>query len=513
MARRSGFLARLASVFTPTRAPERPLRVRFAGAQLSRLTGDMAVTPSSADRANEGKLERLRARVAEMRRDNPLVARYATLCVENILGPEGLTLQSQVPSARGVNTAVSRKVEATWYEWAESAGVDGSSWFACCAQLVESWRLMGECLAEIIVDRRLPMGIAVQVIDVDLIDDRHSTPQVEGKGWVTQGVEYDALRRPVALHLLTRHRSDPGPHYRRRVPLERLLYHAHKTRPMQSRGVSPVAPAMLRLQMLNGMQEALVELNRAAATKMGFLITKGDGSTLQDPDDPAAPVEFDAAPLSIEQLPQGMEFQAWDPGQPTAQHESLYRTLAQEIAAALGVSYAALSGDLGQTSYSSGRIGTIAERDAWRVLQQQFAAAICHKMFREVLRVQLMRGALVTPAELTLEQLAEAVWHGRKWDWVDPAKDIAAIRDALALGLTTLTRELNARGFDLRAVLEEAKAERELAKELGLTLTFGAMQVQQLPSPSGGGSDTSPASTDASDDESDDDTPPRLVAA
>lgn len=511
MARRSGLLARLAAVFSPSRAPERPLRLRFAGAQMSRLTGDMATTPSSADRANEGKLERLRARVAEMRRDNPLIARYATLCVENILGPDGITLQSQVPSARGINTAVSKKVEQVWYEWAESAGVDGSSWFTCCAQLVESWRLMGECLGEIVIDRRLPMGIALKVLDVDLIDDRHSTPQVDGKGWISQGVEYDELRRPVALHLLTRHRTDTGPHFRRRVPLDRLLYLAHKTRPMQSRGVSPVAPAMLRLQMLNGMQEALVELNRAAATKMGFLVTKGDGSTLQDPDDPEAPVQFDAAPLSIEQLPQGMEFQAWDPGQPTAQHESLYRTLAQEIAGALGVSYAALSGDLGQTSYSSGRIGTIAERDAWRVQQQQFATAICDKMLRAVLQVQLMRGALVTPAELSIDQLTEAIWHGRKWDWVDPAKDLAAIRDGLALGLTTLTRELNARGYDLRAVLEEAKAERELAESLGLRLTFGAMQVQQVPPPSGGGSDTpdTPETPDSSNGES----PPRLVAA
>lgn len=505
MATRKGILARLAAVFTaPRAAAARPFRFRFAGAQVSRLTGDMAVTPSSADRANEGKLERLRARVAEMRRDNPLVARYASLSVENILGPGGITLQSQVPSARGVNAAVSRKVEQTWYQWAESAGVDGASWHTCCARLVESWRLMGECLAEIVVDRRLPMGIAVRVLDVDLIDDRHSTPQTEGQGWITQGVEYDALRRPVALHLLTRHRTDPGPHFRRRVTLDRLLYLAHTPRPMQSRGVSPVAPAMLRLQMLNGMQEALVELNRAAATKMGFLVRKGAGEVLQDPDEPEAPVELEAAPLSIEQLPEGMEFQAWDPGLPTAQHESLYRSLAQEIAAALGVSYAALTGDLGQTSYASGRMGTLAERDAWRVLQQEFAQAICAKMLREVLRVQLLRGALVAPSDLSVEDLARGTWHGRKWAWVDPAKDLAAIREGLALGLTTLTRELNAAGYDLRAVLEEAAAERQLAKDLGLQLTFGATQVQQV---------APPAPADDAPPGDANDTPPRLVAA
>jgi capsid protein len=51
---------------------------------------------------------------------------------------------------------------------------------------------------------------------------------------------------------------------------------------------------------------------------------------------------------------------------------------------------------------------------------------------------------------------------------VDPEKDAKAIALKIQNGLSTLTRELNAQGYDLEETLLELATERNRIKELGL---------------------------------------------
>lgn len=450
-------------------APFRGVR-EWTGAQTSRLTAIWTTTRRSANRDLEASLGKLRARAREARRNDPLVARYAALCIEGILGPDGLTLQAQVPSARGINDTLSRQCEALWYEWVTAAGVDGAPLDAIARQLVETWRIEGEALVEVVIDERLPMGVGVQLLDPDLLDETYTVPRQRETGvTITQGVETDALGRVVACHVWTAHPSDAIARERRRVPAERLRLVAHRTRPGQTRGVTPLAPVLYRLDMLNGLQESLVTLHRATAAKMGFLVNKnGEGYPLQPTADGAA-IQWEAAPLAIEQLPPGYEFQGWDPGQPGQQYEPMIRELKREISAGVGVSYSSITGDLSQANYGSNRQGLIAERDGWRLLQRELVP-VWQWLYEHVLAAARMRGRVQLPSGLSPAQLATATWHGRRWDWIDPAKDIAAIKEAIGAGLSTLTRECNARGIDLRELLTERAAELQLAASLGVPL-------------------------------------------
>lgn len=469
--RRGGALARVARAFSAiagvSSAPARRVRT-WAAAAGGNMLGAWASALLSPNKELEGAGPKLRGRARELRRNNPHVARYAGLCVENILGPDGLTLQAGVPSTRGTNAALSAACEATFYEWAETAGVDGRDWWGVCSVLVETWRTEGEIGLELVLDESLPFGVGVQLVDADLIDDRFNVRDAGDGDAVVAGVRVSRTGRPVGYYVLERHPSEGGYIPRRYVPASRLFLLSHRPRAGQIRGVTPLAPAMIRLHMLGGAQESLAMLLRVAATKMGFIERTKDA----DDDETDAPATtWDAVPGAIERLDVGDTFKGWDPGQPTAEYDPFSKSLLREIAAALGVSYVALTGDVSDTSYSSARVGLLAERDSWRVLQRVFATVICAPVYREVIRAARMSGRLYVPAGIDPATLAASEWHGRSWDWVDPSKDVAAIGDAIDRGLTTVTRELAKRGLGIREVLEERAAELALAKSLGVELT------------------------------------------
>lgn len=459
----------------------------WTGSATHHLTGSWSATQQSANREVEGSLIKLRTRARDLRRNHPLVARYAALSVENILGPDGMTLQATPGNTRGgVNERLRAECERVWYEWGETAGLDGRTWDDTAAALIDAWRTEGEALLEIVADERLPLGVGVQALDPDLLDETLTVEPGEGRAAVVQGIEYDGIGRPVAAHLWTRHPSEAGGRrVRRRVPLDRLRILADRVRPGQARGTTPLASVMYRLQMLGATVEALVDLNYVAARKMGWLKPGADSDIIGvggDGETASVAPTYDVSVGGIEQLPPGYDFQAWDPGQPSQQFDPFAKLLLREVAAGLGVSYASLTGDLSDANYSSARVGLLAERERWRVLQRTFAATVCQPVYAAVIRAARLRGVLVAPATMPDAALAAATWHGRRWGWVDPAKDVAAIKESLAAGLTSLTRELNTAGIDRAELLREIAEERQQAASLGVTLDYATPDPAAAPS-------------------------------
>lgn len=486
MSAKPTLLARALRVMGLQRAASAPRgRSYYGAAQSSRLTDDWLST--LIDPANETKASAatLRGRVRDLRRNNPLVARIADVSVDHIIGPDGITLQATPGNTRGsVNDNLATACERVFYEWAPRAALTGQTWDAVARQLVEAWAIEGEVFLELVSDDRLPLGLGVQAIDADLLDSGLNQPRGGGRREIVQGVQLNDLGAPEGYWLWTSHPSGPGRKERRFVPADRLLHLAHRPRVGQVRGITPLAPAMLRLQMLNGTQEALVMLHRAAANKGGFFTSELDADGLQDED--GAAIQFEASPLSIESLPAGVKFTPWDPGQPTQQYDPFQKSLKAEIAVSIGMSYMTLTGDMSETSFSSGRLGIESERERWKTKQAEFAAVICQPVYAAVLRAARMRGVLQRPADIPLDRLTSAVWHGRRWGYVDPAKDVAAIQQKLASGLTTVTRELNALGLDIADVFAERAKELALAKSLGIPLL-------ESPAPAAPDEDETPA--------------------
>jgi len=447
-------------------APTATRSYQAAGAH--RLLSDWPGTAQSADKATRYQAKVLRFRARELRENSPIVARYGALVRDNVIGPDGITLQAIVPSSRGTNTAASASIEAAWYQWAASCTPDGQSWVEVCGVVAETWKVEGEALLELIPSKVAPAGLWVKPLDPDLLDEMQNTDRTARGGSIVQGIEYDAAGRVVGYHLLTRHPSDSGGRTHRFLGADRLLVLGHRQRPQQSRGVTALAPVMLLLQHLEKTDEAIVVLNRVTASKMGALIPGAD----------AQPIDSDGMPPQIEQapgewwtLPQGWDVKMLDPGQPTQEYDVFARHLLRKISAGLHVAYASLTGDLSDVNYSSMRAGLLVERDAWQGAQAQFIQTIVAPVFRLWLDTAPMTGAFpMAPGQSAATIAAASVWHPRRWPWVDPLKDANAVDVLLSLGLTTRTREANKQGLSFAALVDERAAEEAYLLAKGVTL-------------------------------------------
>jgi len=72
------------------------------------------------------------------------------------------------------------------------------------------------------------------------------------------------------------------------------------------------------------------------------------------------------------------------------------------------------------------------------------------------------------PAEKLSKFAAASRFRGRRWNWVDPQKDMEANRAGVELGITSRTRIAAERGDDLEDIIDELAQERDMLDEAGL---------------------------------------------
>lgn len=474
------------------RKPRTVQRSYYAAAAYNRLNADWIMGPSSPDQELRADLRKLRDRARQLRRDNPFAARYVQLQEHGIIGPHGMTLQARVINARSKpNLRANALIEEAWATWArpESCTVDGRLGFAEVERaIVGVWKGEGEALVQLVEQDRTPsnpFGFALQLIDPDLLDETFNDVPRTGRGEIRMGVELDAVGRPVAYHLFTAHPAEVGAssaeRTRRRIPASQIVHVYRPSRAGQTRGVTGFAPVMGKLKMLDGLEEAVLVLQRAAACKMGFLVVDPEKSAALEPETGATAVSWDAEPGKIEQLPAGFDFRTWDPGQPGADYDPFTRNVLRSIAAGLGVSYASLSGDLSQANYSSARVGMVDERDGYKA-DARFLVALFHdRVYRAWLRASLLNGAIPLPAEDPSRYPAD--WQARGFDWIDPEKDITASLLEVAAGVNTLTDIAASKGRDYADLIAKRQTEIALAKSAGVPITLGPAEPKPAPEP------------------------------
>lgn len=458
----------------------RATRTFYAGAASNRLNLDWVLGPSSADDEVKADGRKLRDRARALRRDNPWAARFVALQVEGILGAHGITMQARVGTTRGeVNERTNALLESRFDRWSENfADVAGRLSFAEHVRLaVETWKTEGEAFVELVPmsPTRNPFGLALRALDPDQIDDTLNQVGKPGVPEIRMGVELDDLGTPVAYHVWTRHPSETvqgGSRQRRRVPASQVIALGRISRAGQTRAVTPFAPVLQDIKMLGGLQEAVLVLQRTAACKMGFLSVDPEQTNPLEAETGAGSVPWDAEPGKIEQLPAGMQFTAWDPGQPGQEYDPFTKNVLRAIAAGLGVSYASLTGDLSEANYSSARVGMLSERDGYARDQQYLIAVLHRRVYAAWLEWAFLSNALPELSAGGADRYP-VEWIPRPFPWIDPEKDITASLLEVGAGVNSLTDIAAGQGRDIADVLAKRKRENALAADAGVTLSLG----------------------------------------
>ena len=454
-----------------------------AAARIDRLTKDFIGRLVSADTEIFASNPKMRARMRLLALNNPYVRKWLAMISQNVVGPAGILLKSDVKNTDGTPAKrINKRIEEEWKRQGlrGNCTADGKfSWVRTQHLAIRLAASEGECLTKFVYGRQFNRtAFALQMLDNDQLDDTMMM-EADNGNQIRMGVEVDEYYKPVAYHLWAGHPFDifgRRNRERKRVPAEYINHAAIWERPAQTRGFTWASAVVRALNNLDGYSEAALVAARASAAKF-FTVESDAAEGLYTGDDDDDTVDDAASELQHTysanagegyDLAPGQHLNFIDPRFPTANHKPFMQAMVREIATGLLADYPTLANDLEGVNFSSIRAGMLDVRDAYKVIQRWFIEEFCMPIFQAWLRMALT----TTLADITLsaQQMEQFVWKPRGWDWVDPLKDAQAIVLKLQNGLITYADALASLGLDFEETMTERAMEQAFLEALGITL-------------------------------------------
>lgn len=452
----------------------------FNGAKFDRLTSSWMTINLAIDMELRGQLDALRARSRDLFKNNEYAARFGHMIRDNVVGADGFTFTARSMDPNGKQDAGANKaIEAAFYRWMQAQHCDvrgKQSFIGICRSLALALARDGEYLVRRVRGRG-EFGYQLQVLDVSRLDTKYNQAMTDGSNAIIMGVEVDAFRKPVAYHIFTAPPSMQGlaPRQRERIPAAEIIHGFMPLEDEQTRGVPMLHAAMRLLNDLGGYREAAVIAARLGATKMGFFISPDGQSPTGD--NSANKNEFiqQAEPGTFDVLPEGYDFKEYNPAYPHAQFDAFIKGALRGVAAAVNVSYGSLSGDRGDANFGSQRVGMLDEREGYMGIQRHLIDEALFVVFNDWLEQAMVRNKILldngSPLPIAkIDKFREHQWLGRRWQWIDPLKDMEANIAAINNGLSSPQMVAQQSGHDIEAILDDLANFRDMVKARDLTL-------------------------------------------
>lgn len=448
------------------RMPQRgATRSYFAGAQADRMTASWSSTPVSADQLITKHQRALVARSRDQVSNNDYAKAFMRMVRQNVIGPNGIVMQSTVRNAGGkMDNASNDALETAWDEWGnpENCDVTGKrSWRAILRSAVNDAARDGEYFVRIVMGADAgPWGFAVQTIDAQRCPVDMCEPARGDGTFVQNGIKFNRYGRPLGYYFQNLDAGAGDVHYgglpHTYVPAEYIVHGFTEDLQGQKRGLPWMVTSLYRMRHMNGMEDAAVVNARVGAAKMGFIQWKdGYGPELEDGEEVP---EIDAEAGVFETLPEGAEIKEWAPQYPNGEFAPFVKHMLRGMAAGWGVPYNELAADLEGVNFSSIRQGTLDSREHWKELQEWLIETLVRRVSLAWLNYSLLAGKITTPTGKALpvtkvDIFAKAIaWQGRRWDWIDPRADTASAVDRKNNFLVSPSAIIQEQGRDPRDV-------------------------------------------------------------
>lgn len=452
----------------------------FDAGQQDRLTGSWGTHPLTADEVVRRNQRVLVARSREQSANNDYAKKFLQMTRQNIVGPRGVQLQAQSRDPDGsLDNRANDAIERAWREWAKAANCDitgRQSLRSIQNSAVTSAARDGEFMIRIITGREAgPWGIALQILDPQRCRPDHDEVRLANGRFIRHGIEFNRYGRPIAYHFTTTKAEDGddaydyGGHSYVRIPASQVVHGFFPDMTGQKRGLPWMSTALWRLQMLGGFEKAALVNARVSAAKGGFFKWQ-EGYGPENGEDEELFME--AEPGAFQELPAGVDFQAWEPQYPSGEFGQFHKAMLRGIASGLGVTYVNLANDLEGVNFSSIRQGTLDEREYWKELQEWLIEQLLEPIFDAWLPRALLDGRITVnnrPLRADrLDKYREVEWQPRRWDWIDPNADVKAAVASKNNLLTSPGQIIRDRGRDPNAVWQEIGRDIESMRAAGI---------------------------------------------
>lgn len=431
-----------------------------------------------------------RARMAfvgrDMIRNTPLAFRAQQVIANNVIG-DGI-----IWKVSGGEERVQEKFRISLKKHFDTTSIDADG----RSNLYGLQRLVMNAVVadgEVLIRRRrrqrsdgFALPFQIEVVEIDHLDTSRDglTTGVPSDNWVREGIEYNAIGQRVAYWLFREHPGSTRRMVRNlmsyRVPASEIIHVYRQDRPKQMRGVSWFAPVALALQDLADGQDAQIMRQKIAACFAAFRIApEADYQATTTSTEPDVAGLASLVPGRIQNLAPGEDIKFSAPPSVDG-YDTFTRLVLQTVASGLGITYEALSGDLSQVNFSSARMGRM-EMDrhvsAWQWL------TLIPQMMQPIASWAMEAWNLSNPVRIDGDLTVDWVPPHRML--VDPAREIAALRDEVKAGFASRQGQIRRLGYDPEEIGEEQIEDRKFCADNDLRFDsdvhFGAPGMATAP--------------------------------
>ncbi|ASJ23771.1 phage portal protein [Laribacter hongkongensis] len=438
--------------------------------------------------------DELRAKSRDLVRRNAWAAAGIEAFVANAIGT-GIKPQSMVP-----DQATREAIHSLWWDWCEHADAAGLTDFYGLQALVTRAMLEGgETIVRLRYRRtedRLPVALQIQVLEAEHLPNTMNR-DLPGGNVVRSGIEFDRLGRRMAYHLYRSHPNDGllapmsssasgGGMDTVRVEASEVIHLFRPLRPGQIRGEPWLTRALVKLNELDQYDDAELVRKKTAAMFAGFITRMAPEDNLmgESAADANGVAMAGMEPGTLQILEPGEDIKFSAPADVGSSYAEFMRQQFRAVAAAMGITYEMLTGDLTQVNYSSIRAGLLEFRRRCEALQHGVIVhQLCRPIWRAWMDQAVLEGAIDLPGyRQQKRQYQSAKWIPQGWSWVDPQKEFNAMKLAIRAGLMSRSEAISGNGYDAEDVDREIAADNARADALGLIFDSDARH-DQAPAP------------------------------
>ena len=264
------------NLFKQRKRQPRKLR-QYTATSGKNIFSDWTSSSSNMDSSVRFNLRKIRDRCREQARNNDYAKRYLQLLVTNVVGNNGIKVQSKAREENGeLDLIGNARVEAEWKKWCKKGNctVDGRLSFLDAQKLfIETLARDGEVLIRHMTSNNPLDPYRIQFLDADYLDEEENK-LLNNKEEIIMGVKLNEHKKPISYFIFKEHPHNTffGKHDREHYELsaDELIHAYMPERAEQTRGLPFMTTALSRLKMLDGYEEAELVAARVGASKMGF---------------------------------------------------------------------------------------------------------------------------------------------------------------------------------------------------------------------------------------------------
>ncbi len=473
----------------------------YAAAEISRVTSGARASAGDANAEISIAGSTMRNRARQLMRDNGYGRRAVSALVTGVVG-YGIAAQASEQAGKRARAAIAK----AWAKFEKQCDYDQRGPLAALlSTAVRSMIVDGDAL---IVRMATRDGVKLRLLEIDHLDTLKRETQLQGGGFIVEGVEYDAAGQRAAYWLFPEHPGGLTNLQRatwrsKRWPASDVIHLFERQRPGQNKGATWLSAAVLDLFQLGQYQNAELIRKHVESCFAAFItqpelptVANITGKQLRTGGalDGSGNLVEQVEPGMIHYLAPGSEVKFAEPSTNAgmSEHE---KSILRKIAVGLDVPYEAISGDLSDVNYSSYRGARLAFKA--RIEEIQWLTVIPVAM--QGIWDWFIADAVVKGVIRDQSIGDDPSFTPPRFEATDPYKDTQAIVLQLRNGLMTWPQAVAALGYDPETQAQEAAAWFQRFDELGLIFDCDPRKRQSAGAPIANPVDASPVDASSAD--------------